>query len=80
MKQVPQISAEAAASKVKDGDIILGGGFGMTGNPVHLLHALAKTAVKNLTYTGNNLGEQNLGGGKLHGQVKKIIGIFYQQF
>ena len=71
MKIVPQITAAAAAAKVKDGDIIFGGGFGMTGNPVHLLHALAKTTAKNLTYIGNNVGEQNLGGGKLllNGQI-----------
>jgi 3-oxoacid CoA-transferase len=62
MKQVPQITVEAAAALVKDGDVLLGGGFGMTGNPVHLLHALAKTQTKNLTFIGNNVGEPNLGG------------------
>jgi 3-oxoacid CoA-transferase len=79
MKIVPQITAEEAATKVKDGDIIFGGGFGMTGNPVHLLHALAKTNTKDLTYIGNNVGEQNLGGGKLllNGQIKKMIGSFF---
>ena len=41
MKSVPQISASEAAALVKDGDVLLGGGFGMTGNPIHLLHALA---------------------------------------
>jgi 3-oxoacid CoA-transferase len=79
MKQVPQITAAAAAAKVKDGDIIFGGGFGMTGNPVHLLNELAKTSTKGLTYIGNNVGEQNLGGGKLllNGQIKKMIGSFF---
>lgn len=79
MKQVPQITADEAAALVKDGNIIFGGGFGMTGNPVHLLHALAKTGTKNLTYIGNNVGEQNLGGGKLllNGQIKKMIGSFF---
>jgi 3-oxoacid CoA-transferase len=79
MKIVPQITATEAAAKVKDGDIIFGGGFGMTGNPVHLLHALAKTKTKNLTYIGNNVGEPNLGGGKLllNGQIKKMIGSFF---
>jgi 3-oxoacid CoA-transferase len=79
MKQIQQITAEEAAAKVKDGDVIFGGGFGMTGNPVHLLHALAKTTTKDLTYIGNNVGEQNLGGGKLllNGQIKKMIGSFF---
>lgn len=79
MKLVPQITAVQAAEKVKDGDIIFGGGFGMTGNPVHLLHALANTKTKNLTFIGNNVGEPNLGGGKLllNGQLKKMIGSFF---
>ncbi len=79
MKKVAQISTEQAAALVKDGDVIFGGGFGMTGHPVHLLHALAKTKVRNLTYIGNNVGEPNLGGGKLlsNGQIRKIIGSFF---
>ncbi|MFL6472812.1 MAG: CoA transferase subunit A, partial [Nitrososphaeraceae archaeon] len=79
MKQVSQITAEKAAALVKDGDTIFGGGFGMTGNPVHLLHALAKTQTKNLTYIGNGVGEPNLGGGKLllNGQIKKMIGSYF---
>src|SRR4026208_1866249 len=79
MKQVAQITAEQAAALVKDGDTIFGGGFGMTGNPTHLLHALAKTQTKDLTYIGNNVGEPNLGGGKLllNGQIKKMIGSFF---
>ena len=79
MKTVKQISPEEAALLVKDGDILFGGGFGMTGNPVHLLHALAQTKTKNLTYIGNNVGEPNLGGGKLlnNGQIRKIIGSFF---
>ncbi|MFK7776406.1 MAG: 3-oxoacid CoA-transferase [Saprospiraceae bacterium] len=79
MKNVPQITCEQAAAKVKDGDVILGGGFGMTGNPVHLLHALAETKTKDLTFIGNNVGEVNLGGGRLlnNGQLKKMIGSFF---
>lgn len=79
MKRVPQITAQEAATMVKDGDVLLGGGFGMTGNPVHLLHALAETQTKNLTYIGNNVGEPGLGGGRLlrNGQIKKAIGSFF---
>ncbi len=79
MKTVPVITPEKAASKVKSGDALLVGGFGMTGNPVGLLHALAKTEASNLTYIGNNIGESNLGGGKLlrNGQVKKMVGSFF---
>lgn len=79
MKEIPQITVEEAAALVRDGDVILGGGFGMTGNPVHLLHALAETNIKNLTFIGNNVGESNLGGGRLlnRGQIKKMIGSFF---
>lgn len=79
MKKVPQITAEQAAAMVKNGDTLLQGGFGMTGNPVHLMHALAKTATKRLTFIGNNVGEAGLGGGRLlqNGQIKKMIGSFF---
>lgn len=79
MKNVPVISAEKAASLVKDGDVILGGGFGMTGNPVNIIHELAKTKTKDLTFVANNVGEPNMGGGRLlnNGQLKKMIGSFF---
>ena len=79
MKRVPQISLEQAAAMVKTGDTILVGGFGMTGNPVHLLHALAATGVRELVYVANNVGEVGLGGGLLlrRGQIRKAIGSFF---
>ena len=79
MKQVPIIDLHTAASMVKDGDVLLQGGFGMTGNPVHLMHALAETGTKNLTFIGNNTGEPGLGGDRLlaNGQLKKVIGSFF---
>lgn len=79
MKNVPQISAKQAAALVKNGDILLQGGFGMTGNPVHLMHALAETDTKDITFIGNNVGEPGLGGGRLlrNGQIKKMIGSFF---
>jgi 3-oxoacid CoA-transferase len=79
MKIVPQITAEQAAELVHDGAVIMAGGFGMTGNPVHLFHALAERSVKNLTLISNNVGEAGLGGGRLlrNGQLRKAIGSFY---
>ncbi|MCL9770345.1 3-oxoacid CoA-transferase [Flavobacterium sp. HXWNR69] len=79
MKTIPQITLQEAAAMVKDGDILLQGGFGMTGNPVHLMHALAETQTKNLTFIGNNVGEVGIGGGRLlrNGQIKKMIGSFF---
>src|SRR5450432_3736910 len=79
MKRVPQISPAQAAAMVKNGDVLIVGGFGMTGNPIHLLHALAETTTRDLTYIGNNVGEPGLGGGRMlrNGQIKKAIGSFF---
>jgi 3-oxoacid CoA-transferase len=79
MKNVPIITVQEAAKLVKNGDTLLQGGFGMTGNPVHLMHALAETGTKDLTFIGNNVGEVGLGGGRLlrNGQIKKMIGSFF---
>src|SRR4051812_11655136 len=79
MKSVPVISAAEAAAKVREGAIMMVGGFGMTGSPVHLLHALAERGTRGLTYVGNNVGEQGLGGGRLlrNGQLKRAIGSFF---
>ena len=79
MKNVPVIDAQQAAAKVRSGDRLLVGGFGMTGTPVHLLHALAETGVKDLVFIGNNIGEPGLGGSRLlrNGQVRKGVGSFF---
>jgi 3-oxoacid CoA-transferase len=79
MRSVPQITPSEAATLVKSGDRLMVGGFGMTGNPVHLLHALAETATDNLTYIGNNVGEPGLGGGRLlrNGQLSASTGSFF---
>ena len=79
MKAIPQITAGEAATLVRSGDVLIVGGFGMTGNPVHLLNALAETGTRELTYVGNNVGEPGLGGGRLlrNGQIRKAIGSFF---
>ena len=79
MKTVPQITLEEAAAKIRSGDVLIVGGFGMTGNPTHLMHAIAETEVTDLTYIGNNVGEPGLAGGRClrNGQIKKAIGSFF---
>ena len=79
MTKVPQISAREAADLVRPDDVLIVGGFGMTGHPVHLLHALAETQTGGLTYVGNNVGEPGLGGGRLlrNGQIWKTIGSYF---
>lgn len=80
VKRIPQVTLTEAVSMVSTGDTLLVGGFGMTGNPVNLVHALAeRTEIRDLTYVGNNVGEAGLGGGRLlrNGQLKKAIGSFF---
>lgn len=79
MRLIPRIDVEQAARLVREGDVLMAGGFGMTGNPVHLLHALAKTGIGGLTYIGNNVGEAGLGGGRLlrNGQIARAIGSYF---
>ena len=79
MKSVPQISVQDAALKIKSGDVLVVGGFGMTGTPIHLLDAIAETSVDNLTMISNNIGEPGMGGGRMlrNGQIKKAIGSFF---
>lgn len=76
MRSVPQLSVDEAARLIPDGAVIMVGGFGMTGNPVHIVHALAERDVKNLTIISNNVGEPGLSGGRLlrNGQIKRAIG------
>ena len=79
MRTVPQITLEQAAAKVRSNDVLIVGGFGMTGNPTNIMHALAETGVEGLTYIGNNVGEPGLAGGRClrKGMFKKVIGSFF---
>ena len=79
MKKVPLISARDAALKVNSGDVLVVGGFGMTGTPIHLLDAIAETDVRDLTMIANNIGEPGLGGGQMlrNGQISKAIGSYF---
>ena len=64
---------------MRSGDVLIVGGFGMTGNPTNIMHALAETEVTGLTYIGNNVGEPGLAGGRClrRGMFKKVIGSFF---
>ena len=79
MKTVQQLSVQDAACKVSAGDVLVVGGFGMTGVPVHLLDAIAETGIKNLTLISNNIGEPDLGADRLlhNGQLRKVIGSYF---
>lgn len=68
-----------AISKIKDGDRIMIGGFGLRGCPDDLIDELVKTNKKDLTIISNDLGAPGVGLGKLlsNNQVKELIGNYY---
>ncbi len=71
-------SAEKALFDLKDGAVILSGGFGLCGNPENLIAAIHKKGTKGLTLVSNNCGTTELGLGVLlkAKQVKKMISSY----
>ena len=68
-------SADEAAAGVKDGSVIMIGGFMVCGTPEILVDALVRKGVKNLTVICNDAGYPDRGVGKLlaNGQIKTLI-------
>lgn len=68
----------ALAGVLKDGMTIMAGGFGLCGIPEHLIAAILKAGVKDLTFISNNCGVDDFGLGLLlaNGQVKKMISSY----
>ena len=73
------ITAREAVSRIKDGDRIMIGGFGLRGCPNLLVDELVRSGKKELTIISNDLGSPNQGLGRLltNGQVKALIGSYY---
>jgi 3-oxoacid CoA-transferase A subunit len=73
------ISANEAASLIKDGSRIMVGGFGLVGSPLTLIHSLFLSGVKDLEIISNNLGEPGRGLGVLvrNKRVRKGIGSYF---
>ena len=70
--------AEAIAG-IKDGAVVMVGGFGAVGQPDALLGALAEAGTKNLTIIANNAGNEKTAGIGLllsRGQVRKVVCSF----
>lgn len=72
-KRVPSLSA--AIEGIKDGAVVLIGGFGASGIPVELIDALIGHGAKNLTIVTNNAGAGHTDIAKLlaTGNVSKIV-------
>jgi 3-oxoacid CoA-transferase A subunit len=74
------ISAEEAVARVRTGDTVMVGGFGLVGAPLTLIDALVESsAATDLTIVSNNIGEPGRGLGKLlrQGRIRKGISSFF---
>src|SRR5436305_10746517 len=79
MKKKVYLDAEAAlAGLLKDGMLIMAGGFGLCGIPETLIKAIRDSGVKNLTVVSNNAGVDSVGLGLLldSRQIKKMISSY----
>lgn len=70
--------AQSALHDIKDGDIIMLGGFGLCGIPENCIAALVKKGTRNITCISNNAGVDDFGIGLLlkGKQVKKMISSY----
>ncbi len=77
MNKVYNNAADAVAD-IKDGAVIMLGGFGLCGIPENSIAALVKSGVKNLTCISNNAGVDGFGIGLMleQKQVKKMVSSY----
>ena len=78
MKKVYPDARAALAGILRDGMLIMSGGFGLCGIPETLILAIRDSGVKNLTVVSNNAGIDGIGLGALldtH-QIKKMISSY----
>src|SRR5277367_4232344 len=78
MNKVYPTAEAALAGVMKDGMIVMSGGFGLCGIPETLIEAVRRTGVKDLTVISNNAGIDGAGLGVLleSGQIRKMISSY----
>jgi 3-oxoacid CoA-transferase subunit A len=78
MNKVYADAASALAGLLKDGMLIMAGGFGLCGIPESLILAIRDSGVGNLTVVSNNAGIDGVGLGVLieSKQIKKMISSY----
>ena len=71
-------SADDAVADIRDGAVLMAGGFGLCGIPEHLIAALRRRGARDLSIISNNCGIDNKGLGILleNGQIKKITASY----
>jgi 3-oxoacid CoA-transferase subunit A len=72
------LDADEAISNIKDGDVLMLGGFGLCGIPENCIAALVKKGIKDLTCISNNAGVDDFGIGLMlkKKQVRKMISSY----
>lgn len=70
--------ADEAISNIKNGDVLMLGGFGLCGIPENCIAALVKKEIRDLTCISNNAGVDDFGIGLLlkKRQVRKMIASY----
>ncbi len=78
MNKVYPSAADAMAGLVKDGMLLMAGGFGLCGVPEELIDAVRRSGAKSLTFVSNNAGVDGIGLGVLleTGQISKMISSY----
>jgi 3-oxoacid CoA-transferase subunit A len=78
MRKVYPDARAALAGLLKDGMMIMAGGFGLCGIPESLIQAIREAGVKNLTVVSNNAGIDGIGLGLLldSKQIRKMISSY----
>src|SRR6188508_2646596 len=74
------ISAEEAVGRIRTGDTVMVGGFGLVGAPLRLIDALVEASdATDLTIVSNNIGEPGRGLGKLlrQGRIRRGISSYF---
>jgi 3-oxoacid CoA-transferase subunit A len=71
-------SADEAVADLKDGITLMSGGFGLCGNPEHLIAAILKKNLRDLDIISNNCGVDGVGLGLLlaNGQVRSMTSSY----
>ena len=79
MRKSKLMTAGEAVARIQDGSRIMVGGFGLRGCPFELVDALVETGKQDLTIISVSGDSPGIGLGALlrNGQIKKMIGSFY---
>lgn len=78
LSKVRSTASDVLAEILKDGMVIMAGGFGLCGIPETLIDAVRQSGARDLTFISNNAGVDGLGLGRLleTRQIRKMISSY----